>query len=245
VPSSSAPDRSTGRTRGRGGGRSGPGPRARAGRLPARAGWPQPPRRDDRARVSRQRRVGTTPTCGVKKLDRGRRADRSARTRRRSSFANAGFNVEPAPVDHGHEHRWLQIDREVGLPGRRPSRVRRERGFRRLVEARSPMPGTERSGWRRAVSDATDSQRWVRRGRSPSGRCRGTALPGAEPPPGGPRRPARRIETRWRAGRTPAPSGTVSRSARSGVAPARGLLGEAPWRCSWPRRRCRASGVPL
>ena len=48
-----------------------------------------------------------------------------------------------------------------------------------------------------------------------------------------------------RSGRTPATSGTVSRSARSGVAPGRGRFGEAPWRSSWRRHRSRASRVRL
>jgi hypothetical protein len=47
------------------------------------------------------------------------------------------LTVEPAPVDHGHEHRSLQIDREVGLPGR----SKLQAAIAGPSRARVPAPG--------------------------------------------------------------------------------------------------------
>jgi hypothetical protein len=170
--------------------------------------------------------------------------------RRRSSFASARLHPRTRSVDDGRNVDGSRSTARLACRGAgRKLRVAIAGSSRARV--RAPGEAALADAWGRALRVTTCCLigRDGSSGVGASGSVAEWSLPGdgasrCRAPARWSRRPAPRIEARWRAGRAPTSSGTVSKSARSCVAPARGPLGEAPCRWSWPRCRCRASGAP-
>ena len=186
----------------------------------------------------------------VKKLDREQRARRWLRFLSAFVPAEAGSDRRRSPRSHDQHDGPVRDSLEVEpSPAgcsqfQAASRARREHDH--PAEPGSRARATERPPSEWAIRLGATGGRWHRGpGRRPGQRCPVPVLLGAEPVRGRPSCPAPRLGTRARAGRTPVPSGTASRSARGAAAPGPGRFGEAPRRWSCPRRRFLASGALL